>query len=188
MSEEYSQADYERDLGITSPGHAREAETSRELDRELQRIDEGQTEEHTLYQQALGIDATGAEQATAMRKLEEHDRSPWRLEWPRPDRLSRLGEEQELIELYQTRLGESAAAAAEHVHQELSSAWTRHDALEAKLAGVSNRLAYERERMTHLAPLSEHRAQPPAERTFRGQHGKYVQITESNHQRPEWLR
>lgn len=166
MSSDYSEADLNRALGITSLADYDRATNAisegagapgwAAYDAELERIKTGRTRTDDLLDTALGINATEAEAAKAQQQLADADRRPWRFEGHSVlERYSRRGEEAHLAELYTSRLGESQAEAEAHVHRELSAAWNSHHGTGAKLEGVASRLTAERRRMESKAPVSE---------------------------------
>lgn len=168
MSDNYSEADLARDLGVTSLADydratkaISEGASSPEwaaFDAELERIKSGRSRIDDVLDTALGINATEAEAARAQQQLGDADRHPWRFEGHSVlERHSRRGEEAHLAELYTSRLGESQADAEAHVHRELSAAWNSHHGTTAKLEGVASRLASERQRMEAKSPVSESR-------------------------------
>lgn len=141
---DYTEADLDRDLGITRP--------STTANRPRHRVGEGRD---ALLGDALGVgDVSEADRATAMAKLAEADTHPWRFEWPTSQALTRRGQEAELAELYTTRLGESQAVAEAHVHRVLSAAWTTSRDVHQQLGAVAEVLADEAARIRAKAPLT----------------------------------
>lgn len=142
----YTEADYYRDLGITSPDpvpvSARVAEAG------------PRGRGWDLYQQSLGIDATPTESKEARRQLAENEDHPWRLEWRPRERWHRRGQEVHLAHLYTSRLGESATAADAHVHRVLSAAWQTKGGLREQIEATARALDREITSMEAKAPVS----------------------------------
>lgn len=178
----YTEADYRRDLGIEpTPTGTGESITHESI----RNAPVGERARAALGVTLGAVDATEAQRAEAERIVDESDQHPWRAEWPARARLERRGEEENLTELYMTRLGESRPAAEAHVHRELSAAWTSHRYPDQQLDAVAEALGRERARMTAKAPVSEARRTPaPAPKVFRGDlGGEYVAVSETTRHR-----
>lgn len=160
MSSNYTQADYHRDLGITPPT----SETPpASLHESIRNAPVGQRAEAMLDVVIGAVPATEAQRREAERLLTEADRHPWRAEWPRRDVYTRRGQEAELAELYESRLGETPAVAEAHVHRVLTAAWDGHRDVPQRLAAVAGMLATERARIGSTARPA--REAHPASRT-----------------------